>query len=201
VISFNWDLLHETALWKAKKWHYSDGYGFTCRDGSQAPPCSPVQLLKLHGSVNWMQHDNNDAEPKVLYKEHLFRGASDGSDVCPYEAGRWDQACKLIIPTYLKTITANALLAGLWVKAGDALRGADEIVVIGYRLHKADEAAHQLFASSLLGNASRPHVEVVSPGPARDDNWDGLCETAGYPRPGRTQKPFEAWAIEVPGEA
>ena len=32
LISFNWDILHEAALWRAKKWHYADGYGFGCAD-------------------------------------------------------------------------------------------------------------------------------------------------------------------------
>src|SRR5881227_510145 len=26
LITFNWDVLHESALWRAGKWHYADGY-------------------------------------------------------------------------------------------------------------------------------------------------------------------------------
>ena len=52
IVSFNWDTLHESVLWRAKKWHYANGYGFPVRD---APPetHSPITILKLHGSVNW----------------------------------------------------------------------------------------------------------------------------------------------------
>src|SRR5216683_1122216 len=31
IITFNWDILHESALWP-RKWHYDDGYGFPARD-------------------------------------------------------------------------------------------------------------------------------------------------------------------------
>jgi hypothetical protein len=195
IISFNWDLLHDAALWRAAKWSNSDGYGFTCRDGGSAPS-SPVQLLKLHGSVNWVQDNKDDAEPDVVYKAEFFPGVLGEPEDFSKETGQRDQGRKLIIPTYLKRISSNALLARLWTQAGDALRRADEVIVIGYRLHPADAAAHQLFATSLLANTRRPRVEVVSPGGPADDNWDNLCEVAGYDRQVRTRKPFEAWVLE-----
>jgi hypothetical protein len=195
IISFNWDLLHEVALWRAVRWSYRDGYGFICRDGLSAPQ-SAVTVLKLHGSVNWTQDEHDDADPEVVHKQDFFPGALDGPDAYRKEGGQWDQGRKLIIPTYLKTVSQNAILARLWAKAGDALTHADEVIVIGYRLHNADGAAHQLFTSSLLANPARPQVEVVSPGGRSDDNWDDLCAIIGYPPPKRTRKPFESWVLE-----
>ena len=59
IISFNWDLLHEAALWRAGKWHFADGYGFHCRDAPEAVH-SQIKILKLHGSVNWAQESPLD---------------------------------------------------------------------------------------------------------------------------------------------
>jgi hypothetical protein len=196
IISFNWDLLTETALSKADKWSYRDGYGFECNDGGGAPS-SPVQLLKLHGSVNWVQDNEYVAEPAVVYKAEFFGTTRGGQETFLAETGS-DQGRKLIIPTYLKRVSSNALLARLWTKAGDALRQADQVIVIGYRLHRADTAAHQLFTTALLANGGHPRVEVVSPGGPGDDNWDELCKVVGYDRPGRTRKPFEGWIPDSP---
>ena len=48
IVSFNWDLLHEVALFRHGKWHYSDGYGFVsedapngCRSVTQNPKTDP----------------------------------------------------------------------------------------------------------------------------------------------------------------
>jgi len=27
IITFNWDILHESVLWRAGKWNFADGYG------------------------------------------------------------------------------------------------------------------------------------------------------------------------------
>lgn len=197
IISFNWDLMHEVALWKAKRWSYADGYGFTCADSGGAPH-SDVEFLKLHGSINWTQQDHTDTAPDVVHKGDFFTGALDGPSVYAKEAGQRDQGRKLIIPTYLKAVSSNALLARLWSKAGDALRRAHEIIVIGYRLNRADSAAHQLFNSSLLANTHRPSVRVVNPKGANGDNWDDLCTVVGYPRPVRTHTAFETWVLEEP---
>src|SRR5260370_34426027 len=48
IITFNWDIAHESALWRAKKWHFADGYGFPCVDALNGAP-SQIKILKLHG--------------------------------------------------------------------------------------------------------------------------------------------------------
>ena len=194
IISFNWDLLHEAALWRAGKWSYRDGYGFPCRDDVTAAE-STVHFYKLHGSVNWAQHGPQDVEVEVVDKSHFFPGALDGDDVYLKERGQWDDARKLIIPTYLKTVSSNALLVRLWNKAAVALRCAEEIVVVGYRLHPADSAAHYLFATALADNRRCRQVQVVSPGGPSQDTWDALCAGASLPSPVRIRKRFEEWVL------
>jgi len=76
IVTFNWDLLHEAALWRQEKWHYADGYGFTSCDATSGGR-SVVKTLKLHGSVNWGQRDEQDCEPAIEYKAQFFRGARE----------------------------------------------------------------------------------------------------------------------------
>jgi hypothetical protein len=76
IITFNWDLLHEAALFRANKWHYSDGYGFNCED-SPGGVDSPILILKLHGSVNWAQADERDCEPSIQFKADFFPPSTD----------------------------------------------------------------------------------------------------------------------------
>jgi hypothetical protein len=75
IITFNWDILHESALWRAGKWHFSDGYGFTVRDAPKDTH-SPVKILKLHGSVNWAQDSDDDLAPEIEHKATFFRGSA-----------------------------------------------------------------------------------------------------------------------------
>jgi hypothetical protein len=76
IISFNWDLLHEAHFWRAGKWHYADGYGFTCSDAPKKIR-SPIKILKLHGSVNWAQQDEQDEYPAIEHKKDFFSGTRE----------------------------------------------------------------------------------------------------------------------------
>lgn len=60
LITFNWDTLLDRALWASGQWFPSEGYGIDFRaifDDAWQPPQttrSQWQLLKLHGSTNWL---------------------------------------------------------------------------------------------------------------------------------------------------
>jgi hypothetical protein len=109
IVTFNWDLLHEAALWRREKWHYADGYGFVCGDAPSG--CrSGVKVLKLHGSVNWGQRDEQDCEPAIEYKADFFHSACDGDGIYLRGAGQWNEGRYLIIPSYLKDVSSNRYL-------------------------------------------------------------------------------------------
>jgi len=116
LISFNWDILHDVALLRGGKWHWSDGYGFKSSQAS-VTRSSPVKLYKLHGSVNWAQDSESDEEPAILYRGAFFRDIEDDGDYIK-EAGAWDQGRKsMIIPSYLKFLGPNPSLVRIWNKA------------------------------------------------------------------------------------
>jgi hypothetical protein len=192
IITFNWDLLHEAALWRAAKWHYNDGYGFACSDSS-GDARSPIRMLKLHGSVNWAQQDERDLHPAIEHKKDFFRGAEDGVGIYTRGARNWNQGRWLITPTYLKDPSSNRLLLDLWNQASDALVHAHELTVIGYSLNRADAPARQLFASALVRNRHISEIRVVVP-PGGEEHWDSLAFGIGKRRK-PIRKTFEDWVL------
>lgn len=121
IITFNWDLLHEAALFDAKKWHYSNGYGFHCGDAPKGAT-SPTLLLKLRGSVNWSQSDEKDCQPSIEYKADFFPLSFDDHGKTYFKAaGKSNEGRYLIIPSFFKDLSSNQLLMNLWNQAQDAL--------------------------------------------------------------------------------
>jgi hypothetical protein len=191
ILSFNWDLLHEAALWRAGKWHFSDGYGFRCRDAREEIR-SPIKILKLHGSVNWAQDRQNDLLVEIEHKRDFFIGAVDDSQTYRLRAGQWNLGRDLIVPSYMKDLSVNRLLLRLWNQARLALREADEIIVIGFSLNDADAAARELFASALDQRSPQLKLKIVSPDQYQ---WDGFCYRLGIEQQ-RIQLRFEDWVTK-----
>jgi hypothetical protein len=196
IVTFNWDLLHEAALWRQEKWHYADGYGFTCSDAPSG--CrSGLKVLKLHGSVNWGQRDERDCEPAIEHKADFFHGAHDDHRVYSRGAGQWNEGRYLIIPSYLKDLSSNRLLLSLWNQAFDALSTAEEITVVGFQLHSADALARQLLGCALTKNANPFAVRIVSPANGTD-HWDEFSYDIGRGRE-RIRMKFEEWVLAGSG--
>lgn len=194
ILSFNWDLLHESALWRAGKWHFADGYGFQCRDAPDSTH-SPVKILKLHGSVNWAQESDMDIAAEIENKRDFFEGAADDRNTFLKRRGAWNMGRQLIVPSYIKDPSANRLLVRIWNQAEAALRQADEIIVIGFSLNKADSAARRLFATALDGRSPTPRLVVVSP---EQPEWDMFCYYNLQIKQERIRKRFEDWITTRP---
>lgn len=192
IVTFNWDLLHERALWDAEKWHFADGYGFECEDAPADARPSDIKILKVHGSVNWAQSNEWDCQPSVEHKADFFPGAMDDhSKTYMKSAGQGNEGKYLIVPSFLKDLSSNRLILKIWNQAHDAVARADELVVIGYSLHPADAPSRQLFGSALLRNDRISKVFYVRPRDG-DDYWDEFCLSVGkYRKP--IDKTFEAW--------
>jgi hypothetical protein len=193
VITFNWDIFHEAALWRSRKWHYADGYGFVCSDAPTGFTPSRIKVLKLHGSVNWAQEDKRDCKPSIEHKQTFFSGALDADDTYLKGTLQWNGGRNLIVPSYLKDLTQVPLLVHIWNQAADALAEATKVFTIGYSLQPADAQARLLIASALLRNKNDFPIQIVSPG---QDNWNEFCRSIGRPKD-RISMKFEEWIINV----
>jgi len=195
IITFNWDLLNEAALWHREKWHYADGYGFTSR-GAPSGCCSRVKVLKLHGSVNWAQSDEQDCEPAIQYRRDFFpRAPANDLDDYWRTAEELNDGRNLIVPSYLKDLSSNRLLLKLWNQASDALSTAEQVTVVGFRLHPADALARQLLGCAMERNPNSFPIRIVSPQGGADDHWDEFCRRIGRDCH-RVRLKFEEWVLQ-----
>lgn len=142
VISLNYDMLLEEAL---APWGVGVDYGPLPWPGSP-PTAGTLQLLKLHGSLNWMDVNGSLA---------VLRG---------YEDVRAAGARPLIVPpTWQKVI--NPQFVDVWERALEAVRGATRLIIVGFSIPKTDMHFKYLLAAGLESNASLRKILYVAPEP------------------------------------
>lgn len=166
VISFNYDLGAERSLQAAGLWHINDGYGFRLTpDGNT----SPVRVLKLHGSTNWRgllfggstgfgaARDSLGERPVLCFRQDFsYLGFPDVVDPQYGQLPSAASVTAMIMPTLKKRFFHETTFGKewepfwntLWSQAKDALRRADEIVLVGYSMPAADERARELVFAS-----------------------------------------------------
>ncbi len=95
IVTFNWDTLMDRALKLETGWNTDNGYGFRpksiYRDEWQAPSDSQSkapQLIKLHGSVNWLS-----SHPMSPKKDVILTQESAPDTVWVYEGTSEPYAC------------------------------------------------------------------------------------------------------------
>ena len=176
VISANWDILLDNSIYKSisDNSEYDAVVDYCCYisskdvdDGSVKPGLEKlgqggfnVKLLKLHGSLNWLQC------PRCarLYAKFSKKVAIDiftKPTSCRHcdenfseEAGKHLLAPNLIMPTFLKDLS-NPQYRIIWQNAGIELSEATKLVFIGYSLPSADFEMRQL-----LSRMTRKNVEI-----------------------------------------
>lgn len=142
VITFNYDVSVESGLRKAGKWHIGDGYGFLL--GESVTPSSPVKVLKLHGSTNWLRMPAaQDAEPyRPVIRPQEFEFFEYTSDVKDPKFFGGTGSDLMILPARSKRFAAP-FWGRLWERAARSLATASEIVIVGYSLPLGDGRARK----------------------------------------------------------
>lgn len=168
IVTFNYDLLLESALYRQELWTPADGYGFELQGIPDLPrPAdrrSSWVIHKVHGSLNWKgihplfrprlelswcYDDGTPVFPGYLSKTSLGRSV-------PYEGAH--TLCWMM-PSFVKQFAAPEQL-DVWRRAMSSVRCADEVVIIGYRLPKEDAAACLLLGA---GDLKVKRVTIVNP--------------------------------------
>lgn len=202
IISLNWDILLDNALQRALQNLHPDPVGdydpfgvvdYCCyvssldggdpriRSGLWSLGCRGynVKLLKLHGSMNWLQCPNC---------QRLFVGFGDkqqilervGSEKCRHcEKCGYDNKLvgSLVMPTFLKDLS-NFQIKLVWQNAGVELMEASRLLFIGYSLPHADFEFRQLLSRMVHKDAA---IEVVLyEGSSEDDKQRYKAETDRY---------------------
>jgi hypothetical protein len=202
IITFNHDLVieHEVARLPriGDRWCLEGLYGdlplVSLSNPGRAPAfprhdeavCShecPIELLKLHGSLNWVVRTKSSdpelgtifpsprAKGRAIYLHHLTSAHHYGAAITPPRPGpgmrNWYAWPLVVPPVYDKhRMTGTELLGELWGTARDRILEADRLVLIGYSLPESDVFARQMLRRGFAGNEPLEIVECVNPDPS-----------------------------------
>jgi hypothetical protein len=200
VLTFNWDTILDRVLWESGRWHPDDGYGVTFgyvldEAWQRTPrhvPASEHQILKLHGSTNWLiPYVSFDLRNGI--RRAMFRPGTQHVPVCYFR-------CTHDLPSYHELYAPGGpfcydfppnhpelpengwlypmivppsrvkyyedlpdLLPILWKTAADRMRQADEVIIIGYSFPATDEMSWELMEEATRWGRIR--VILVDPYP------------------------------------
>tara|TARA_R110002072_G_scaffold156434_3_gene306899 strand:- start:104 stop:1195 length:1092 start_codon:yes stop_codon:yes gene_type:complete len=177
VISTNWDILLDKSLYeKITRSNYQAVVDYCCyisSVGEDDDTIKPglemlgnggfnVKLLKLHGSLNWLQC-SRCMRLYAGFNEKLGVGITHTGSCrhCdsnfPEESGKHILSSNLIMPTFIKDLS-NPQYKIIWQNAGIEISEASKLVFIGYSLPSADFEMRQLLSRMMRKNVE---VEVI----------------------------------------
>lgn len=178
VLSTNWDILLDNAIYKTIiNYDQNAVVDYCCyissrdeHDESIKPGLEKlgeggfnVKLLKLHGSLNWLQCSRcMRLYSRFFQKDGVLNyGHQESCRHCdknfPEERGNHLLVSNLIMPTYIKDLS-NPQYKIIWQNAGLEISEADELIFIGYSLPSADFEMRQLLSRMTRRNAK---IKVV----------------------------------------
>lgn len=190
IVTFNHDLVLENVLIqlpRAQRWCVDEGYGpiklsptKSARPGLRMPRhdprvCDhsiPIELLKLHGSLNW-QVRTLSHEPSLY---DLFPKADTNAKIeCITDRvpsvtlqrkigkRKWKLWPQIIPPVYGKQAAIGGRFGALWTRASDAIRVADRLIVAGYSMPVTDVHTEKMLSRCIVSNTALKDIEVVNP--------------------------------------
>jgi len=177
IITFNYDLLIEQGLFEKGIWNPIDGYGFDKISQyekliNKDYPETTVDLIKLHGSINWLNESlfGIEDEVSILLTNiddgiGFFNGLEVQSSHHQYRS-RYPKNPMIIMPTFLKHFNKSYELK-LINRAVESAQSSDKVYVIGYSLPPADTTANFVFSQI----AKNSNIIVVN-----NDERKGLKE-------------------------
>lgn len=161
IISFNYDCVIDHALMTAgaNKWSAQYGYGFPNPqrvkgfikwqdDNAPHAANESINLLKLHGSLNFFPFPEGEDE-EIRLRERTYRQTGNEKyEIVPPEFGkRFDR------PVF-KT---------LWKRAERAVRLARRITLIGFSFTPTDTHVDSFFRTALAQNKKLEQLIIVNP--------------------------------------
>jgi hypothetical protein len=174
IISFNYDILAEMALYLSRTLGFKLGYSdhISITDGN-------VPVIKLHGSLSWgtcpkckelvslpmsFVREGDIAPPDDKGMMHL----EISSLLAKAKLSHCDQAIDpipvIVPPSWNKTEYAEQV-GHIWQEAARQLSDAENIIVCGYSLPETDVFFKHLFALGSVGTSLIRHFWVIDPDP------------------------------------
>lgn len=171
VISFNYDIAADLAMYKAGM-----GPDYIIE---KPPSCAvPVELMKLHGSLNWAT-EKGTGTIKPLHLHNYFQhyraqGLTENSLISvpigsqlveyfsKYEKSQVEAEPVIVPPSWNKADYHEAL-SDVWASAAKNLSQAEQIFIIGYSLPDTDSFFRHLYALGSVGSSPLRRIAVFNP--------------------------------------
>lgn len=197
VITFNYDLLAERALYEIAAKNGSDLFSFpgcySLKDierVQRVQGCEPfseinrahdgVSVLKLHGSMNWQsRHTSAVPPPSALFSPnraiHVMNSPEiPGSLTWKPNKRRIYMKPIIVPPVSGKRGMMHNAMPQLWRLAAEALQQADRVIVTGYSCPPLDLEARILLSENLRANSSKK-LYVIDPNAESAAKFIEIC--------------------------
>jgi len=142
-------------------------YGFSWRDvddiGTIRPrPSKPkFAVFKLHGSFDWLKCERCGyiyVNPTSSIYTLAYSNVKEDRNTC--HCGHWPLKPVIVTPSYIRSVF-DTNLHEIWKASLEALRKADEWILVGYSLPNEDFNIKSLFLRAYAGRKKKPRVTVV----------------------------------------
>lgn len=171
VITFNYDIALDVAMHRGG---LGPIYGF----GPSVNANYPINLLKLHGSLNWaVRSDTGSVKPLTLqeyFSRYSYNGTEErgtcsiaiGSQLQEYYSKFTDvqvNAEPVIVPPAWNKADYHQLLSTIWGTSAKELEEAEYIFIIGYSLPETDAFFRLLYGLGTVGYKPLKKIIVYNP--------------------------------------
>lgn len=191
----------ENGWWDAEATAERVNFGFrwshpeTTVPTQYAQPAAPsVSLLKLHGSTNWLRCplcDSIYVNPWGSIWHQAYRTKRDYNNECHCSYTKLE--AQIVSPSFVREFREPNLL-NIWKEALDALRRADEWIIIGYSFPDEDLGIRALFTRAYGSRDDTPHITAVQYDRAAFNRYDAFFDSAALSYCEGGLVPFmEAW--------
>jgi hypothetical protein len=175
VVSSNYDIAVDDMLFWYRDYKISRiaseiDFGFAWRDPESTKPVrysrpdSPtLAVYKLHGSLNWLRCDACEhmyVNPNGVIAQQAFHKRKSDFNTC--HCGHHPLREVVVAPSLVRDIQ-DVNLREVWKASLEALRQADEWVIIGYSFPPEDLAIRSLFMRGYGTRRTQPRIKVVLP--------------------------------------
>jgi hypothetical protein len=167
VLTFNYDLVPD---------RLASGSKLRVLAPSEAPQPGFVNVIKLHGSVNWRRAGETRPSEINVEADLEFALSCEDRELAIASPGPTKQ-----------TITRQ--LEPLWGVAESAIKSANAIVFVGYRFPPTDANARTRLLSAIAGSQMRYVAVHTVLGPKVDDNTVRLTQMLRYALRSRFEHP------------
>lgn len=214
IVTFNYDIVMEQALWQEGLWTPENGYGFRAPDITSPPgpqEMKPklqeasrrglVKVLKPHGSISWRcrtvslsPSEEQETVAAVVFESGQLAGVEEPLLLFSFISRELSVQTPgtMLLPSFIKTYgNAHPWLTAVWYAAHEAIVQSDAIWIMGYSIPEADTTAQLLLSAIPLTSS----VNVVDP---RADEVEPRLQRLLPEHEGITalKQPFEEYVVE-----